>query len=309
MTGNLKSKIYVKGLLLLTIILYGCASSKVETKPPAQQERIVQQKEIVVEEGTFLLQNLSLMSMPISRQYQEIRIKGNVINNTTKDWNEVVFEVELYDELGNKLKSFLGESFRVIIYDIKRGETKPMGLGHGESLSWIKYAKPGKYDVRFKSGEYPATYVFAMTKPRNSKVLAFEDRSISIQFSISKKQVRFVLQNKGNNPIKIDWDQVSYVDVSGKSHKVIHSGVRYIERDRPQVPTIVPPTANVEDIVFPSDYVYYSKSIGWCKTPFFPEGPDAKIYKGRAFSIFMSLEIDGVVKNYLFTFEIEDVVV
>ena len=309
MKRNLKGIIYGKKFLLIAIILYGCASSKVETKPPAQQEPMVQQKEIVVGEGTFRLQNLSLMSMPISKQYQEIRIKGNIINNTTKDWNKVVFEVELHDELGSKLTSFLGESFTFTIYNIKRGETKPIGGRYGELLPWIKHGKPGKYDVRFKRGEYPAAYVFVMTKPRNSKVLAFEDRSISIQFSISKEQIGFVLQNKGNNPIKIDWDQVSYVDVSGKSHKVIHSGVRYIERDRPQVPTIVPPTANVEDIVFPSDYVYYSKSIGWCKTPFFPEGPDAKIYKGRAFSIFMPLEIDGVVKNYLFTFEIEDVVV
>ena len=38
--------------------------------------------------------------------------------------------------------------------------------------------------------------------------------------------------------------------------------------------------AKVEDIVFPSDYVYYSKSMGWRKIAFFPEGPDAKIYKG-----------------------------
>ena len=61
------------------------------------------------------------------------------------------------------------------------------------------------------------------------------------------------LNNKTDNPIKIDWNQVSYVDISGMSHRIIHSGVKYIGRENPQSPTIIPPTAKIADIVFPTD--------------------------------------------------------
>lgn len=148
-----------------------------------------------------------------------------------------------------------------------------------------------------------------MTKPTVSKELIYEDHFLKIVFSITKKQIGFILQNKTENPIKIDWNQVSYVDVLGESHKVMHSGVKYTDRANPQPPTVVPPTAKLEDIVFPIDYVYYSsgKYGGWREIPLFPEAPKAKLFKGRSFSIFMPLEISGVNKNYLFSFKIEDV--
>lgn len=39
----------------------------------------------------------------------------------------------------------------------------------------------------------------------------------------------------------------------------------------------------------------------------FPEGEEAKVYKGKSFSVFMPLEINGVTKNYTFTFDVVDV--
>lgn len=303
--------IYIKLFLLIALFLSGCAPTQVATmrtaSPTTEQKEVAQQKEIVVEEGTFLLRDLSLDT----ERYLDPKLKGDVINNTTKDWNEVVFEIELYGQMGNKLKGYIGKDFTFQIYNIKKGEMKSIGMGYGESFLGLRGTIISKYEIRFKSGEYPAKYIFVMVKPKESKEVAFEDSFMSIEFSISKRQVGFVLRNKTDNPIKIDWDQVSYVDVLGESHKVMHSGVRYIERDKPQAPTVVPPTAKVEDMVFPSDYVYYSSGEygGWREIPLFPEAPAAKIYKGSSFSIFMPLEVNGVVKNYIFTFKIEDVII
>jgi hypothetical protein len=260
---------------------------------------------ITIEEGAFVLKNLSL----ISEKYLGPKLKGEVLNNTSKDWKEVTFEINLYDNSGNKLKGYVGESFSFTIYGIKKGETKSIGYGSGESFLGIRDVSISKYEINFKTGEYPANYIFTMTKPKVSNDLLYEDNFLKILFSISKRQIGFNLKNKTANPIKIDWNQVSYVDVLGESHKVMHSGVKYIDREKPQSPSVIPPTAKLEDIVFPTDYIYYSsgKYGGWREIPLFPEAPKAKIYKGRTFSVFMPLEINGVVKNYLFSFNIEEI--
>jgi len=290
-------------LLPFIILLCGCASTRVGVETAMQK---AQDKEIVVEEGVFLLRNLSMAVERFSP-----KLKGDIINNTTKDWNEVVFVVELYDQSGNKLKKgrYTREDFTFKIHYIKRGETQSIGMGYGKSFIGIRDAIISRYDISFKSGEYPAKYFFKMIKPTESIGLNFEDSFIDIQFSISKKQLRFVLKNKTGNPIKIDWNQVSYVDVLGESHKVMHSGVKYIDRDKIYAPTVIPPSAKIEDIVFPSGYVYYKsgKYGGWRKVPLFPKAPEAKLYKGMTFSVFMPLQINEAVKNYLFTFHIEDV--
>lgn len=258
---------------------------------------------IPVEEGSFVFKDLSLAS---EKYLGPKLVEGAVLNNTSKDWNEVIFEIDLYDSAGNKLEGYAGDSFSFSLYHFKRGESRSIR----ESFSGIRDASSiSRYEIRFKTGEYPAKYFFVMTKPKASKELVYKDRFLKMMFSITKKQFGFILHNGTKNPIKIDWNQVSYVDVLGKSHKVTHSGVKYVDRAKPQPPTVLPPTARLEDIVFPIDYTYFSsgKYGGWTEIPLFPEAPKAKIFKGKSFSVFMPLEINGVIKNYLFSFKIEDV--
>lgn len=266
-----------------------------------------QEVRINLEEGDFVIKGLAISK----ERYGSPKLKGKVLNNTSKNWKVVTFQTNLFDSLGNKVKpDYLGDTFTFRIFDIKKGEEKPIGiLGDGEYLSGLKNISIAKIEVQFKEGEYPAKYNFILIKPKENRELSFDDNTIRILFSISKKQISFVLQNKTDQPIKIDWNQVSYVDVLGESHRVMHSGSRYIERDKPQAPTIIPPTARIQDIVFPTDYVYYTsgKYGGWTEIPLFPEAPKAKLFKGKTISVFMPLDIGGVAKNYLFTFKIEGV--
>jgi hypothetical protein len=268
---------------------------------------VIAQEEIriTVPEGVFVLTYLSLGS---DRYTGDLALKGYVVNNTSKDWKEVIFEIDLYDIAGNKLKGY-DDSFIFAILDIKKGEAKSIEDAMGPYFLGLRGGFVSRYEIRFKTGEYPANYIFAMTKPKYNKDLSFEDDFIKILFSISKRDIEFILLNKTTDPIKIDWNLVSYVDVSQESHQVVHAGVKYIDKNRPQALTIVPPTAKIEDIVFPADYIYYTSGEygGWRKVPLFPEGPTAELYRKGSFSVFMPLEISGVVKNYLFTFKIEDI--
>jgi len=260
---------------------------------------------ISVEEGSFILRNVSIAQ----EKYIGPKLKGDIVNNTGKDWLKLEFEVDLYDAAVNKLKDFMGKSFSLSVYGIKSGATQAIGSGYGHSFIGVRDAVVSRYEIRFKSGEYKANYSFGMTKPKVSKDLLFEDAFINISFVISKRQIGFVILNKTSNPIKIDWNQASYIDVLNESHKIMHSGVKYVDRANVQPPTIIPPTAKIEDMVFPTDYIYYTsgKYGGWNEIPLFPEAPKARLFKGKTFSVFMPMEINGSVKNYLFTFIVEDV--
>ena len=260
---------------------------------------------VTVEKGSFILRNISLSSDVLGPYF-----KGNVVNNTTKDWSRVIFEVDFYDSSGNKLKNRYSDFFSFAIFDLKKGETKPIGGTIGQEYFFgLKNTVVSRYEIRFRNGEYPAKYVFVMTKPKENRELLFEDDFLTIQFSISGKEIGFLLRNKTSNPIKIDWDQAAYVDVAGESHKVMHSGVKYIDKEKPQALTVVPPTAKLEDIIFPTDYVFYTsgKYGGWSRNTLFPDATKAELYKGKSFGVFIPFEINGVIKNYFFTFNIEDV--
>lgn len=98
------------------------------------------------------------------------------------------------------------------------------------------------------------------------------------------------------------------MDVFKKAHRVIHSGVRYIDRHRPQPDSFVPAKTELDDAIYPSDHITYNSVHGyWEKIPLFPEAPMARLLKGKTFSIILPLEIAGQRKEYNFVFMIKDV--
>lgn len=152
-------------------------------------------------------------------------------------------------------------------------------------------------------------YAFRLINPASSASTDFEDDLLRISFVLNRNQFGFTLFNKTDEPIRFDWDKLAYVDANGESHRVIHAGIRYIERDRPQAPTIVPPNAKVSDLIFPVDYIRWQSGISrvgdWKVEGILPRAELATEYRGKRLSIFMPLEINGKFKNYNFVFEID----
>jgi len=270
-------------------------------------------------DGDFIIKNLH-----IEHEEDTENLKAQVLNNTDKDWNLVDFKVDFYDSSGEKI----GEGM-LYVGRIQKGEETSVDTiisGMGKPLKRISVSE---FKVSYISGEYPVKYVIVMEKPEQSELLSFADSFIDIKFyfPFSYDRISFALRNKTTSPIKIDWNQISYVDTERESHKIVHSGIKYIDRNKSQSPTVIPPTAKVEDILIPSDYIYWQEKptasglsdilqllrkpeklvAGWRVKHFFPTGPKAKSYKGKTFSIFMPLEINGKVKNYFFTFKIKDI--
>ncbi|MEA3369003.1 MAG: PDZ domain-containing protein [Candidatus Ratteibacteria bacterium] len=141
--------------------------------------------------------------------------------------------------------------------------------------------------------------------------IRFEDENIKIKFIVGEKKIGFNLENKSNGPVKILWDNSAYIDVRNTSHRIMHQGVRYIERDRVQPPTSIAPSTSIDDLILPVDNVVSVYGGGWKTAPLFPalgeEEKNEQFYRGKQFGILMALDINNNIKNYLFKFKIDDV--
>ena len=172
-------------------------------------------------------------------------------------------------------------------------------------------------------------YTYSLTDTSNKIVLDttgimhFEDSVITVDFSIGQKQISFVMKNKSAHTIKINWDETLFIKF-GTPGKVMHSGVKYTDRNNSQPMSIIPSGTSHEDIILPTENVYwrdgyygqsYSRPGGWEEKDLFPSNdlnkPENKNIilstKGMQFRVFMPLIINGVQKEYNFNFKIVNV--
>lgn len=82
----------------------------------------------------------------------------------------------------------------------------------------------------------------------------FDDKKIKIEFSVNKRQLDFTLTNLTNKLLKVDWDASSLI-FENVSKRVIHSGVKYIDRNSPQLPTTITSNSKLLDHVLPADNI------------------------------------------------------
>lgn len=177
------------------------------------------------------------------------------------------------------------------------------------------------YDIGLSSVESPADAKkqFGETKvvnylddEDNISKYKYEDDFVDMVWYVTNERFMFDLKNKTKYSIKINWDEVTYVDANGEAKRVIHQGVKYANRNETQAITTVPRGAKVSDFLVPSDNIVYSDNIGWYEKNIIPvsfstrEGAEQALnkYKGQKISIMMPLQIENVQNDYMFEFEI-----
>lgn len=161
------------------------------------------------------------------------------------------------------------------------------------------------------SGCLSGGYQFHMAAPVDNPGMAFEDDNIKMDFmmhevviGMSKNYaaVNFILTNKTDQPITIDWNKVSFIDVHGVSgNAVMHSGMRYNECSSPKAPTTIPPKGKAVDSVTPCyalNFIPYGSLSRW-EIAIIP-----KRHKGPVkIGFYMPLQIGDVTLNYEFVFD------
>ncbi len=144
---------------------------------------------------------------------------------------------------------------------------------------------------------------------------AYKDDMIEIVWIPAATQFNFTLRNLTDHSIKIIWDEAAYIDQNGSSRRITHAGVKYIDRNNPQPPSVIAKNANIDDVIIPTDNIYFisGKYGGWSKKPLFDNKANTKEslnkitkqYVGKEVRILLPLKIQKVVNEYIFTFKVE----
>ncbi|MEY4693179.1 MAG: hypothetical protein RL437_459 [Actinomycetota bacterium] len=157
----------------------------------------------------------------------------------------------------------------------------------------------------------------------SNTVMHFEDSLVSMDFLIGQTSIRFTMQNKSGKTARIIWDETLFIKY-GSPGRVMHSGVKYTERNNTQPASTVPANTKYEDVIIPSDNVYwrdgyyssgYSRPGGWETRDLFPaydmNKPEVKEAilnaKGVEFQVFMPIQFGEDKKEYTFRFKIRNV--
>lgn len=151
-------------------------------------------------------------------------------------------------------------------------------------------------------------FSISLIEPVKSESLRYEDHDIRVFFQIGTSQISFNFENLTETPIKIPWDDLIYISPSARSMRVIHGGIRLIDRNNSQVPTTVAPKSRISDILIPSDHIYFvqGKYGGWRENDLFVA--DAKeIYQGTFFGLYFPIDFAQKRKEYHFRFLIKEV--
>lgn len=149
-------------------------------------------------------------------------------------------------------------------------------------------------------GEYK---VVSFTDTDSSTVKhRYEDDYISIIWHVRSTEFWFDLTNKSGHTLKINWDDISYVDYNGQVGRVMHSGVKYIERNNSQPATTIPIGASLSDILLPTENVSFIENLGWTKSELVPCNI---AFNGKTLKIMLPILIEGVQNDYIFTFKIK----
>ena len=143
---------------------------------------------------------------------------------------------------------------------------------------------------------------------------SYEDNLIKIVWTVTNVQFNFILENKSEHTVKIIWDDAVYIDITGTSQKVMHSGVKYTDRNNSQIPTVVIKNVKIEDLVSPTNNVYYrsGKYGGWTTSALFLRQASTKeilikltgMYFGKTVKVVLPLQVQDVVYNYSFIFKV-----
>jgi hypothetical protein len=300
-------------LILVGLMAVAACSGQKAPKPPkpdpAQRYPLPDQT-VETPLGSFVFSGLTLGNKIISGlvMHSSATVTGTITNNTTATWESISFTAALFNLSGG-----VASDSTFTYMGLAAGKTsniEPYGgsLADGQSF-YIQNGPAAALGIRFRNGSVAVQYSFRMIKPSESTDLRFEDADIESGFVVARKGINFIFRNKTDDPIKIDWNQVSYIDATGTSHPVTHTGVKYTDAAASKPPSTIPPSAKFEDSAIPADSVHFVSGQygGWETRDLLPRSVDAPLLKGGTVALYMPMEVRGKVKNYLFRFQITDV--
>ena len=182
-----------------------------------------------------------------------------------------------------------------------------------------KEVKAFNAKVEAFSGDDSGKFFAALTKvekPSNSAVrygkttsvtdkditkYSYEDNFIDIQIFAGSTQFNFVLKNVADNTLKVVWNEAVFVDVDGSTSKIMHTGIKYSQREADQPASTIIKGAKLEDLAAPTDKVYYSDVLKeWTSKSLYVNAN--KKLEGQTIKLMLPIQVKDVVNEYIFEF-------
>jgi hypothetical protein len=144
-------------------------------------------------------------------------------------------------------------------------------------------------------------YRYDMISPANSN-FGVTTREVYLYFRPDTTSVGFRLENRMGLPIKIFWDESTFLDINGRTYKAVHRGVTYDTKDMPQEPTYVRPGETYADFLIPVDLLNSPEAAaGQGVRAMLPTDLSAQSMIGRVFGPNLVLGLENDARQ---TFEI-----
>lgn len=176
------------------------------------------------------------------------------------------------------------------------------------------FAQKGSYVLRLASVDIDGTSKGSIKidsiKPSQLVLYngSYTDSLINVFFTYDSKSISFELTNKAKKSIKVIWNEAAYISYTNISGKVMHAGIKYIDRNNDQPATSIIGGAKISDIATPTDHVSYSSGSygGWNTSNLFPSPgkKDEKTLIGKQVRLLLPILSEGKQLDYVFTFDI-----
>jgi hypothetical protein len=111
-----------------------------------------------------------------------------------------------------------------------------------------------------------------------------------------------VLVNASRADLELDWERSTFVDASGRSHRMIHRGIQLNQRTAQMLPSTIAAGATLNEFVFPGDGVTFSapgRASVWNSPAVFE-----RLTPGAEFSITLNLKSGGNPSPRTFRFSV-----
>lgn len=145
-------------------------------------------------------------------------------------------------------------------------------------------------------------------EPNNSGVLSeksFSDSNIDIAWNLEyqMKELVFVLKNKSDKTMIIDWNKVVFVNHIRLSKKVMHRGVKFIKKEESQTPSLIVKDSIFYDALVPIDNIDFIEGK-WVITPALAPYESINSLVDKRFKVLLPITIGDKTVEYLFTFKV-----
>jgi len=164
-------------------------------------------------------------------------------------------------------------------------------------------------------------YLFAVEQPKGFEIgkldtvlSTYEDANIKIDWDYAFSQLGFTLANKSEETIRVIWDEAAFISIENETIRVFHKGIKIIDRESPQPPTLIYKGTTLSDLVAPTTYTTYVSGQygGWrsqslIKTSLYEADERSNYYRedltGKTIKVILPVKFGEKTEVYIFSFK------